>query len=113
MNPKAIIGDREVEIVPPDDWTTRELAAAEKTLQMIFDGSSAGAAMALTMFISLKRVDPTKPDVLLADEVLDMKFSTLREATGDAVPPDDGGGTKSVDPAAPQTGGIQPSDQSE
>jgi hypothetical protein len=91
MNPKAMIDGKEVEIVGPDDWTTRELSEAEKTLGMVFDGSSAGAAMAITMFISLKRLEPNKPLVLLADEVLDMKFSNLREATKDdaSSPPDE------------------------
>lgn len=73
--------EQEIEIYGPEDWTTRELSTAEHKLGLVFDGTSAGAGMAITLFIALKRAQPDKPDVLLADEVLDMKFSMLQEAT--------------------------------
>jgi hypothetical protein len=87
--PSAIVNGQQIDIAEPDDWTTRELYEAEKALGLAYDGSSAGAAMALTMFISLHRADPEKPMVLLADEVMGMRFNQLLPDVGDdARPPD-------------------------
>jgi hypothetical protein len=91
---EAMIGGKAVEIVEPNDWTTRELYEAEKALGLTFDGASAGAAMAITMFISLHRIEPDKPPVLLADEVMGMKFGQLTE---DAAPLAESNGSAPAD----------------
>lgn len=113
---KAMIEGREVEIVGPDDWTTRELYDAEKALGMTFDGSSAGAGLALTMFISLRRVEPAeKPLMLIADEVMGMKFGKLAEVAeeGDVGPPDDAEASSAADQNGQPTTGAPLSAPSE
>lgn len=80
---KAVLEGVKVDIVEPDDWTTRELYEAEKALGLTYDGSSAGGALAITMFISLRRVQTEKGLVQLADEVMGMKFGALSDLAQD------------------------------
>lgn len=64
-----------------------ELCEAEKALQInMADGS--GAAIAVTLFVALRRDDPKKPAHLIADEVMRADVSTFEEAE-DESPPDE------------------------
>ena len=57
----------------------REMCEAEKALGMSTDEGGFGAKVAVALFVIERRADPTKPAVLIADQVLDLDMGTIVE----------------------------------
>jgi hypothetical protein len=62
-----------------------ELCEAEKALQLnMADGS--GAAIAVSLFVALRRENKTKPAAMVADEVMRADVSSFEEADEESPP---------------------------
>lgn len=91
---KISVDGRELDV---DGIRVGELCEAEKALGVnMSDGS--GAAIAVTLFVGLRREDKQKPAGALADEVMRADVTTIAEAD-DAGPPAEGADEESSSPA--------------
>lgn len=103
---KFKIGGRELEA---DGIRVRELCEAEKALQVnMSDGT--GAAVAIQLFVALRREDKNKPAGVLADEVMSADITTFEEVEDESPPAEepaasDGAGT--TDQGSPPISGRQ------
>lgn len=94
---KILVDGRKLDV---DGIRVGELCEAEKALQVnMADGS--GAAIAVTLFVGLRREDKQKPVHLIADEVMRADVTTIQE--GDAGPPADGADEAEKSEQAPGT----------
>lgn len=110
MKAQMIVNGKEVELIPSEDWTTRELSTAEHALGVRF-GASAGDELLVMMFVSAKRVMPETQDFVLADAVGRVKFGEMQKAL-DALPLEDEETTTNGRAPLP-TSGTSPSEPTE
>jgi hypothetical protein len=68
------------ELLPvPENIRVREMAEAEKALQLNAEETGMAGKLALTLYIALRRQDPERSPGLIADEVLDANMSTMED----------------------------------
>lgn len=111
--PKYRYNGLEVEAVPQEDWGLGELSEAEHALGVALDGSSAGDALAIAFYISVRRVDKEIHKALLGDAAKAIKMSDLLDSEEPAPLDEAVEKLQTESPASPETSGPPASDNME
>jgi hypothetical protein len=85
----------------------REICEAEKALGMDLGETGLGGKMAVSLFVAIRRVNPDKHPVEIADEVLAVSFEDLEtiEEDDESPPAEGGDGVREPVPVNPPTSG--------
>src|SRR5262245_53088934 len=77
-----------VELAAPESFRIREVCEAEKALGLSLNQEGLAATLAIALFIALRRNEPERDAVAIADEVMGIDMADLKEIPED--PPDEG-----------------------
>src|SRR5262245_17767441 len=72
-----------VELAAPESFRIREVCEAEKSLGLSLNQEGLAATLAIALFIALRRKDPERDAVAIADEVMGIDMAELEEIPDD------------------------------